>query len=203
MPRLAGSPERRNAEPRPRVNVAARPAGLENRLHGPTRRERDAGGQLPNVDTSWPRAAPFAPLKVEPGALPWADRRDTPVAVQGKRLLFRLEEPPRAVPNRDVRPEPEAASRRGNVPEDDRPEHRAGRSLKLPVRAQVARRARAKPRHARACGCGCHEHSAQHAGNEHDPERAQNSNTFRTASTTRSTDGMYASSICQYGYGTS
>ncbi len=27
--------------------------------------------------------------------------------------------------------------------------------------------------------------------------------TRRTASTTRSTDGMYASSICQYGYGTS
>ena len=39
--------------------------------------------------------------------------------------------------------------------------------------------------------------------NEHDPERAQNSSTFRTASTTRPTDGMYASSICQYGYGTS
>ena len=32
---------------------------------------------------------------------------------------------------------------------------------------------------------------------------AQNSSSFATASTTRSTDGMYASSICQYGYGTS
>jgi hypothetical protein len=32
---------------------------------------------------------------------------------------------------------------------------------------------------------------------------AQNSSVLRTASTTRSTDGMYASSICQYGYGTS
>ena len=32
---------------------------------------------------------------------------------------------------------------------------------------------------------------------------AQNSSSFRTASTIRSTDGMYASSIFQYGYGTS
>ena len=32
---------------------------------------------------------------------------------------------------------------------------------------------------------------------------AQNSSVFRTAATTRSTDGMYASSSCQYGYGTS
>ena len=32
---------------------------------------------------------------------------------------------------------------------------------------------------------------------------AQNSRSFRAASTTRSTDGMYASSIFQYGYGTS
>ena len=31
----------------------------------------------------------------------------------------------------------------------------------------------------------------------------QNSSVLRTAATTRSTDGMYASSICQYGYGTS
>src|SRR5919198_1562504 len=40
----------------------------------------------------------------------------------------------------------------------------------------------------------------------YDPVRRrplQNSSSFRTASTTRSTDGMYASSICQYGYGTS
>ena len=32
---------------------------------------------------------------------------------------------------------------------------------------------------------------------------AQNSSSLRAASTTRSTEGMYASSICQYGYGTS
>jgi hypothetical protein len=32
---------------------------------------------------------------------------------------------------------------------------------------------------------------------------AQNSSSLVAASTTRSTDGMYASSICQYGYGTS
>jgi hypothetical protein len=31
----------------------------------------------------------------------------------------------------------------------------------------------------------------------------QNSSVLRTAATTRSTEGMYASSICQYGYGTS
>ena len=31
----------------------------------------------------------------------------------------------------------------------------------------------------------------------------QNSSSLRTAATTRSTDGMYASSSCQYGYGTS
>ena len=31
----------------------------------------------------------------------------------------------------------------------------------------------------------------------------QNSSSFRAASTTRSGEGMYASSICQYGYGTS
>ena len=31
----------------------------------------------------------------------------------------------------------------------------------------------------------------------------QNSSSFRAASATRSADGMYASSICQYGYGTS
>ena len=38
-----------------------------------------------------------------------------------------------------------------------------------------------------------------------DPVRRvrQNSSNLRAASTTRSTDGMYASSICQYGYGTS
>ena len=33
--------------------------------------------------------------------------------------------------------------------------------------------------------------------------RSQNSSSFRAASATRSADGMYASSICQYGYGTS
>ena len=32
---------------------------------------------------------------------------------------------------------------------------------------------------------------------------AQYSSSFRTAFATRCTDGMYASSICQYGYGTS
>ena len=32
---------------------------------------------------------------------------------------------------------------------------------------------------------------------------AQNASSRRAASTTRSTDGMYMSSICQYGYGTS
>ena len=31
----------------------------------------------------------------------------------------------------------------------------------------------------------------------------QNASSFRAAAATRSTDGMYASSICQYGYGTS
>jgi hypothetical protein len=31
----------------------------------------------------------------------------------------------------------------------------------------------------------------------------QNSKSRRTASSTRATDGMYASSSCQYGYGTS
>jgi hypothetical protein len=35
------------------------------------------------------------------------------------------------------------------------------------------------------------------------PPAFQNSSVFRAAATTRSTDGMYASSICQYGYGTS
>ena len=34
-------------------------------------------------------------------------------------------------------------------------------------------------------------------------ERHYAASTRRAASTTRSTDGMYASSICQYGYGTS
>src|SRR5205823_2132275 len=36
-----------------------------------------------------------------------------------------------------------------------------------------------------------------------DPELLQNSSSCRAAATTRSTDGMYASSIFQYGYGTS
>jgi hypothetical protein len=39
---------------------------------------------------------------------------------------------------------------------------------------------------------------------EPEPEPlAQNSSSLRAASTTRAIDGMYASSICQYGYGTS
>ena len=38
---------------------------------------------------------------------------------------------------------------------------------------------------------------------EPEPLGAQNSSSFRAASATRSADGMYASSICQYGYGTS
>ena len=38
---------------------------------------------------------------------------------------------------------------------------------------------------------------------EPQPLGAQNSSSFRAASATRSADGMYASSICQYGYGTS
>jgi hypothetical protein len=35
------------------------------------------------------------------------------------------------------------------------------------------------------------------------PKTAQNASVFRIAAATRSADGMYASSICQYGYGTS
>ncbi len=65
---------------------------------------------------------------------------------------------------------------------------------------QVARGTGTQLRDARA---GRHQCESAHRSNEPDPHPLQNSRTFRTASTTRSTDGMYASSICQYGYGTS
>ena len=54
-------------------------------------------------------------------------------------------------------------------------------------------------------GCRVAQMKTALAALEPEPQalRAQNSSSFRTASTTRSTDGMYASSICHYGYGTS
>src|SRR5205823_1633030 len=80
-----------------------------------------------------------------------------------------------------------------------RPTHRAGRDAGDRDDAQ----ARVLPAHRLArggiaqpvAGTGALEPQAQ--------AFCQNSSVFRTAATTRPTDGMYASSICQYGYGTS
>ena len=61
------------------------------------------------------------------------------------------------------------------------------------ARARTAR----SPRHAAGSRLSC---VRARAGRGHS---TQKSRSFRTAAVTRSTEGMYASSICQYGYGTS
>jgi hypothetical protein len=150
-----------------------------------------------------PRAAPVRPVEVRVGRSSRRQHSHRPSVHHARRRLSDGQDSAGSGNDAHVWSVRQPARRPGDVRDVERADDRSPGPLHAPADAQVrdraGRRAGASRRHSEKSR-GDTDANAEACNSL---LQSQNSSSLRTASTTRAADGMYASSICQYGYGTS